>query len=436
MRRLAERVLARGVGKGFWAVADQGVVSLGTFLTNILLARNLAMADYGAYALVFGVMLFLNNVHAALVTYPLSIRGAVVDPAGLRRLAGGALALAVALGVPLGTALVVAVLVVGRPWLAPWVLAALGLWHLQETFRRGLIAHLRHRGAVWGDAVGYLGQAGLVFCLSSSGHLSLEAAFGVMAVTSAGAAAIQAVQLGVRSIAFRDGRRIATDFLDLGRWRLLGSLLGVVTTQAFTWAVALAHGLAAAAALQAVASVVAVAHPVMLGVGGLVVPAVARARSEAGPTSAWRVALGYATQGAALLAPYYVLVTLRPGWALWAFYGSSSPYLPIETPLRIFVLVYVLDYVAVVLGSLLNGLGDSRAASLCQLAAALAALGLGLPLAIAWGVTGAASGAAVVAGVTVACAYRLVRARIRARSDAALAFAGARPARRAPGSIL
>src|SRR5271170_6186042 len=60
----------------FWAFIDQGVVSLGNFMATVMLARALKPGEFGIFALLFGSILFLNTVHAALVTYPLSIFGA------------------------------------------------------------------------------------------------------------------------------------------------------------------------------------------------------------------------------------------------------------------------------------------------------------------------------------------------------------------------
>ena len=62
----------------FWSVCDQAVVSLGTFLTNIILARNLPATDYGIYTLLWVTALFLNRVHSSLVTQPLSIQAGAV----------------------------------------------------------------------------------------------------------------------------------------------------------------------------------------------------------------------------------------------------------------------------------------------------------------------------------------------------------------------
>src|SRR6266576_6204077 len=45
--------------QSFWAIADQGVVSLGNFLTTIILARALTPAAYGLWSGICGLILFL-----------------------------------------------------------------------------------------------------------------------------------------------------------------------------------------------------------------------------------------------------------------------------------------------------------------------------------------------------------------------------------------
>ena len=63
------------------SLADQGMVSLGNFLTQIILARKLAPGEYGIFALLFGVLFIMNVCHWALVAYPLSVRGSLADEA-------------------------------------------------------------------------------------------------------------------------------------------------------------------------------------------------------------------------------------------------------------------------------------------------------------------------------------------------------------------
>src|SRR5207248_10983402 len=58
------------------ATADQGVVSLGAFLANLLLARHLPQQVYGAYVVIYGVLLVAYTVHGAMVAVPMCIKAA------------------------------------------------------------------------------------------------------------------------------------------------------------------------------------------------------------------------------------------------------------------------------------------------------------------------------------------------------------------------
>ena len=192
-----------GARQGFWSMADQGAVSLGNFLTSILLARRFAPAEYGIYALLLATVFVLNSVQAAVITYPFSLEGAAESECDLQRRAGGSLVLTVLLAVALTVVLVVATVVLKRPAIWPYAALALICWQAQETARRALMTHGRHRDALWGDLLSYVGQAILLGLLLLWHGVTLESAFLVIALTSAVAAGLQALQLGLRPRHFR-----------------------------------------------------------------------------------------------------------------------------------------------------------------------------------------------------------------------------------------
>src|SRR5688500_3853434 len=89
-----------------WSVIDQGVVSLGTFLVNIILARQLSPHEYGLFALLFSVFFILQTVNGSLVLYPLSVRGGAADMADRTRLIAAGLTIVLISALPLGIVLV------------------------------------------------------------------------------------------------------------------------------------------------------------------------------------------------------------------------------------------------------------------------------------------------------------------------------------------
>jgi O-antigen/teichoic acid export membrane protein len=398
-----------------WALADQATLSLGNFLTNLVLLRFLAPAAFGTYALLFGTLMFAGSLHAALVVYPLSIgtvpRGGRTRPGSISRgvTAGGALALTGVLWLPLSACLVAAAALLGRIDLAPWAIAALLLWLVQETLRRALLADLRHRAALIGDAVSYLGQAAVVWGLALRDALSIESALMAIAATSAAGALVQAFQVGLRRLPRHLLAPTGLAFWRDGRWLLLVQCLGLLTVYATPWTLMFFHGGREVAQFQAVAVLLGVANPVTAGMIGLIVPAVAAASRDGDVTAARAAALRYGAVGAALLLPYYLALSLFPTTLLSLFSGAESAYVGLATPVRLFVAAYALFYVAQISAALLNGLGQSRRAFVAHAAGAAATLLVALPLAAAGGLHGAVWGGLVPAAVHAAASVLLLR---------------------------
>ena len=63
------------VTKGSLAMLDQGLMSGSNFLTTILLARWLAPAQYGAYAMAFSIFVLLACIHECLIIEPMTVFG-------------------------------------------------------------------------------------------------------------------------------------------------------------------------------------------------------------------------------------------------------------------------------------------------------------------------------------------------------------------------
>jgi O-antigen/teichoic acid export membrane protein len=61
------------LGRGFWAISDQGLFATSNFLLNVLLARWLDPKGYGAFALAYSIFLLLGTVHTALLTEPMLV---------------------------------------------------------------------------------------------------------------------------------------------------------------------------------------------------------------------------------------------------------------------------------------------------------------------------------------------------------------------------
>ncbi len=156
-----------------------------------------------------------------------------------------------------------------------------------------------------------------------------------MALTSGAAAVVQAIQAGLVRVEFAEVWRLARGFWKFGSWILYGCFASMFCSQAFFWVLALSHGPKATASLQAVANVLGVCHPVMFGLGNLLVPVVARAKAVGGHALAWQSARRYGVQFGLVLLPYFTILLLWPRGVLSTLYGPASPYAGLEGPLRL-----------------------------------------------------------------------------------------------------
>ena len=402
-----------GLKTGFWSLFDQGAVSLGNFLTQILLARNLNASDYGVFALLYGLLFLLISSLGTVVTYPLSVQGARSDSRDLRRLAGVSLWLDAALVLPQALVVLGGVALLHRLDLFPWVLVALVSWQFQETLRRALMARLGHHDAAWGDALSYLGQAVTIVALTATRSLSLKGAFAAVAATSALAAVVQAIQVRPRSVSIGEAKTVAAGFWKLGGWTLPTNVANGVTLHAFPWTLGLVFGAAEAGSLGAVMNPLKVLNPLLVAAPNWIVPTTSRAQHERGIQAASRSGLTYTVAGAGLLVPYFAVLLLWPHAVLSMAYGASSPYTHLELALRICAVAYSLGYWGDAFTSLLNGLGLPKESFVSQLGATATAVCIGLPLTIMGGLIGALVGVTVCALVKAAASLYFVWDRAR-----------------------
>src|SRR3979409_2655145 len=63
------------IRRGSWAIADQGLFAMANVLLNVMLARWLAPAEYGAFAVAYSAFLFIGALHAALLIEPMLVFG-------------------------------------------------------------------------------------------------------------------------------------------------------------------------------------------------------------------------------------------------------------------------------------------------------------------------------------------------------------------------
>jgi O-antigen/teichoic acid export membrane protein len=388
------RALAEDGKKSVWPMIDQAIVSLGNFAINIFLARYLAhhgrLSEYGEFGLLFELMLFLNGIQAALVIYPLTVRGAALDREGVKCLMSICLGITIAaMPIVAGIVGLTAGLLHGNIHAGIWCALALIVWQAQETTRKALMAELRFRGAIIGDAVSYLGQLVCVFALAQTGQLSLVTTYQCMAITSAIAFGIQAWQVGIVPVSIASMKDFAREAWQIGRWVLWSNLSSLFTGTLFTanfmfWAGKEMVGVAAA-----LNNLLRLANPLIIVIASIIAPHAVRARVH-GIRAAAKVAIRFALLGGVILMPYLALLMVAPKFAIRVAYGENAVYLAFAYVLVIVSCYNVVAYWNAAVSTFLNAVERSRDAFKGQLTYTLVMVFVGMPMTAIFSYPGAA----------------------------------------------
>lgn len=247
--------------RGALALLDQGLISGANFVVGILLARNLAPDDYGAYAMAFEVFLFLTIVYSALILEPLSVFGPSVYQNSNREYVGILMQLHILMAIVIFTGLGACVWLLEatspRGGLAPALIGvaiAAPCVLLFKLARRGFYVRLSPRQAATGAMIYATVVLGGLLAFSHYGLLSPFVAFLLMAAGAAVTAPVMLVRLGVslklRSATFKAAEVIRRHW-GYGRWAL-GSAIAIWFSGAIYYPLLGGlHGLADAGALKA-----------------------------------------------------------------------------------------------------------------------------------------------------------------------------------------
>jgi O-antigen/teichoic acid export membrane protein len=384
------------------------VVSLGNFAINVQLARGLAMADYGKFALFLGAIFALRCFDYSLISYPLSVRLCSVAREEQADLLGNTVLLAAGLAVALVLVLALGVELLGSGDILFAVLACYLSWQAQETMRRCLLANFRYRAAVAGDAVSFLGQAVLIAVLAWMDALTLVSALYAMSSTFLIGALVHASMLHFRRPNFAKAAALARNYWAIGKSSLFYYEVLILRLQLFPWVLAATAGTAATAAYQAAANIANLMNPINMGIGNAIPQAAAEAHLSGGAHAAWRTGRGYLLFGLPPILAICAAGLIAPQLLLRLMYGASSPYLDATLAVQLLIVAGAAEYIGEMISKTLLGVGAGRLAALITVLG-LASAVLTLPLIIPFGVVGAALALAIANVVRLIVAWSAMR---------------------------
>jgi O-antigen/teichoic acid export membrane protein len=414
------------IEKASWTLVDQGAVSVGNFLLNLVLARSLSEQEYGEFALFLGAIFILRNIDYSFISYPLSLRLCLASNDEERaRLLGNTSLLAAALALVLVVVMAIGITLLKVDNIVLPACLCYLCWQVQETSRRCLLADFLYREAVTGDGIAFVGQALLVVLLAWLNVITLAGALYAMSVTFAIGAVVHASKLRYGWPDLAETRALAGEYFSVGKWSLINYQLVLSRVQIFPWMLAALAGTAATASLQAALNIANMMNPIIFGIGNAIPQVSAHAYRTGGAIGAARAAYGYVLFGLGPILLISAIAVLMPELLLRLAYGPSSPYLAVATGLQFLAIAGVLDYIAEMINKTLLGVRAGRLACVVNVAALGVAAVLAFALIGTQGVFGACLALLIAnlvraTGAVVAIAWLIAdeKSRERARSGA------------------
>jgi O-antigen/teichoic acid export membrane protein len=427
------------LSKGSWAVLDQALYALSQFLVNLLLARWLTPAEFGVYALLYSVLLFVASVHSALITEPMLVfaatrfagaprqylRELVRSNFAITGLAGGGLLIVVAVMAATRTGSPTVAAIVALTVAQPFVL-------LTWLYRRACYVRASPPTAASGGAIYLVVVTSALFALQSLGWLSVPAAFLISGAAGLAASLWMAWRLrnaGTLAALGPTLGEVLRSHWEYGKWSLPTGLITWTSYNLYFLLLPAFAGWGATGALKALLNLVTPATHAIAALSLLLLPLLSRQTVYGAFREQVRRALIVFTAGC---IAYGVVVGALSESVLRIFYGDSYPeYLTHLNHRGLLWLIAFLPLgggVVSVLGSALRALERPDSVFKCYVVSATIGAVVGVP-AIAWaGVDGAIVGTAVyVCATSIALAWslraglsswkRAPRAEIRHRQD-------------------
>lgn len=383
------------MGRGLWAVLEQGLFATGNFILTILLGRWLTPVEYGAYALAFCIFLFLMTIHTSFLTEPMLVYGAGKYRRQFRRyfrfLLWGHWGLSLILSllfIPAGLILQkylqvsVGSLFTVLALVSPMILF---LW----LTRRAYYAQLRTHVAAVGGVLYFVVVVSGAFLLDHWIPASAVNAFLIMgfAATLSGLVLYHLMGEARCQAGPEPGAgEVLRDHLAFGVWAAPTTLAIWIPANLGFLLLPVWHGLEASGGLKAVSNLLLPVLHVTSAIGTLLVPALVQVDGGYG-TERFRARARVAGAGLLLVAVlFWTFLTVYRSDLLFWFYGAYTEYGPL---LILIGLVPMLNVGGVVLAACLKAGRRQDLVFRANLAAASLAVVIGIPLVAIYGVAGA-----------------------------------------------
>ena len=394
--------------RGSLAILDQGLYAGTNFVANILLARWLAPAEYGAFALAFSIFLLAGMFHTALLTEPMMVFGPGKYLARFEHYLG------LLFRAHLAITGALSLLLLGAALIGEWLSAPLAGWALAGAalaapcilflwlVRRAFYVCLRPAWAAAGGAFYCLLLLPLIVLLRAAGFLAPATALAAMGGAALAVATLLVFRLHPRWRLTGEGpklREAAADHWRYGRWAAATASVAWFPGSIYFVLLPVWFGLAEAGALKALMNL---AMPVLQSVtalGVLLLPLLVRHRSEGGSLKMVRTMRRFSVLFLSGAALYGLLLWVFRFQVLQFLYaGKYTQYA--SWPLLLVALLPLVACAGLPFESALRALERPDLIFKSYATATVVSLLCGVPLAWGFGTSGALAGMIVFGLVT------------------------------------
>src|ERR1039458_9518864 len=404
-------------GKGVLTLTDQGLIGGSNFLIAILLARQLSLTQYGAYALAFEIFMVLSMAYACLILEPLLVFGPSTYRDSFRQYFG------VLLWMHLGIAFATALLLGGSAWLiyelGKWPNLSSALTALMLAMpcillfwlaRRAFYVKLDPKTAVLGGLIYSSVLLGGVLLLYQLRSLSPAVAFLLMAAGALAASPLLVGRLNPSMFSKLTSptlREVSSKHWVYGRWALSAAVAGWISGNIYYILLSTMRGLADTGSFKALLNVASPVGQVFAALFMLIIPYAARMYQQNGASGverlSWRLTL--LCSGGAVAYWFSFLVFKHP--ILHLLYGGK--YLQIEHLVPYVALGSVFRLAATVQIVCLKAAQSPFLSFVAWVSSDLVAFLVGVPAIWAFGLQGALWAYGLSGAVTLISAFILLR---------------------------
>ncbi len=346
-------------------LCDQAMVSGVNFLTGVLLARFMGIAEFGRFSLLWMLVLFFSSFQYAMIISPMMSIGPKQDTDAQNTYFGAVLAQQI-LYLILNALLLITLLPVAERSFPDWhlhgltgpLIAVTLAYQAQEFVRRYCYTRKRMPTALVNDAISYLGQLGLLLALFFSGHADTAQVLWLIALSSLAAVGVGLFEFKGLQLVPSEQRSVLHRHWQFSKWLTASNLMTWVSGNFLILTAGAVLGTSAAGVLKACQNILGITHILFNALANLVpiqagtllaqqgLPAMEHYFSQA---AKWG---GAATVLLAIPALCFPKLTLQ-----WIYGPTMAPYAWV---LSAYALVYLIMFINQILTFALRTLEQTR----------------------------------------------------------------------------